>query len=235
MKKIRILKTGKTFSSIYVQHGDFDDWIIDRMEINPEKISVTDVFLDFPLPKAEECAGVVITGSHSMVTDNHDWSLKLEKWLPGILQSGIPLLGICYGHQLLARAAGGIVGYHPQGPEVGTVDIQNIREKDILFNSLPKSFQAHAVHSQTVLKLPPQAVRLASSKHDDNHAFRLGKNAWGVQFHPEFSVPVMKAYMEEHKSNGHSVKEGEKLILDSVKNTPLSSSLLKRFGQITGI
>lgn len=232
MKKVRIIKTGKTFSSIYVKHGDFDDWIIDGLDISPGEISVTDAFLDFPLPSPDECAGVVITGSHSMITDNHDWSLELEKWIPSILDSGIPLLGICYGHQLLARVAGGLVGYHPQGLEVGTVEIQQIQGKDILFDSLPQKFQAHVVHSQTVLELPPYAVRLASSQHEENHAFRLGENAWGVQFHPEFSESVMKGYVNEqiHNSDAGGVKWNP--ILENIENTPFASSLLKRFGQL---
>ena len=64
--------------------------------------------------------------------------------------------GICYGHQLLAKAAGGEAGYHPRGKEIGTVrvDLVDGHNGDALFQSLPNSFAAHVTHSQTVLQLP---------------------------------------------------------------------------------
>lgn len=169
------------------QFGDFDDWTITALGAVDVGIDIVDAERCDDLPVAEECAGVVITGSRSMVTDNLPWSVNLEEWIPSLLEVGTPFFGICYGHQLLARAAGGRAGFHPQGREIGTLSVHLLPDcsGDPLFGSLPQSFLVHATHLQTVLTLPKGATRLAANAHEPNHAFRIGNWAWGVQFHPE--------------------------------------------------
>lgn len=126
------------------------------------------------------------------------------------------------------------MGFHPEGAEVGTVKINNLKSHDDpLFCTLPEQFLGHATHSQTVLELPPQAVRLASNSHENNHAFRMGDHAWGVQFHPEFTSSVMKEYIQEQKDSLLEAEKDYSLILDSVRSTPLASSLLSSFGEYT--
>jgi GMP synthase (glutamine-hydrolysing) len=170
----------------------------------------------------------------TMVTDNLPWSIRVEKWIQCLLISQIPLLGICYGHQLLARTAGGQVGFHPIGEEIGTVSIHLLPEcaDDLLFCDLPRSFWAHVAHSQTVLSLPPDALCLASSNHDPNQAFRLGCCAWGVQFHPEYTTKIMRSYIEEQADElclaGLNVTE----LYDTVTETPFASQTLRNFAQI---
>jgi len=177
---------------------------------------------------------VIVTGSHSMVTDEEAWSQKTGDWLSDVVQRGIPLLAICYGHQLLAKALGGVSGYHPDGMEIGTVDInltENARD-DLLFSDLPKQFKAHTIHSQTVTKLPEGAVRLAYNSHDENHAFRVGKNAWGVQFHPEFDKAVMDSYIEEVSKSGKFGPERKAELLKETQETVEATSILKKFEKI---
>ena len=160
MKKLYILKLGTTFPGIAERFGDFDAWTLAGLGNGRIEACVLDVEHGASLPEAVECAGVVITGSHSMVTDELPWSVRVEKWLPSLLEAGTPIFGICYGHQLLARAAGGKVGFHPHGKEIGTVQVQVLPDgaSDVLFGRLPQTFTAHATHSQSVLRLPPNAV-----------------------------------------------------------------------------
>jgi len=170
-----------------------------------------------------------------MVTDNLPWSARVAEWIPTLMELNVPFLGICYGHQLLAHALGGEVGFHPKGTEVGTVDIHLLTSysNDPLFKSLPSTFPAHVTHAQTVLTLPQGAVHLATNSFEPNHAFRIGKCAWGVQFHPEYDASIMRSYIvneaEDLKKEGIDVGP----ILDSVKETPVAASILRRFYHIT--
>src|SRR5690606_32543938 len=151
------------------------------------------------LPAADALAGVVVTGSHSMVSDREPWSERAAEWLRVLTGAGVPVLGICYGHQLLAHAFGGTVGYRPGGIEIGTGDItltESARD-DALFRETPPVFAAQLVHRQSVLQLPEQAVLLARGDDEPYQAFRIGERAWGVQFHPEFSAGAMRGYLAQ--------------------------------------
>ena len=231
MKKMYIMKTGTTFPDTLKQWGDFDAWTRASLGETVTEIRILDVERGAPLPAVADCAGVVITGAHAMVTDNLPWSIALEKWIPSLLSAGIPLFGICYGHQLLARAAGGEVGFHPQGKEIGTVAVTRLDPalEDSLFQALPDSFPAHVTHAQTVLALPPGATHLAANCHEPNHAFRLGDMAWGVQFHPEYSTDIMRAYIRAQANELAVAGMNIDALLQAVIPTPAAEDLLKRF------
>jgi GMP synthase (glutamine-hydrolysing) len=231
MKKLFILKVGTTFKNTYEENGDFEDWVIDKLDNKNLKISIIDIQKGEKLPTLKECAGIIITGSHSMVTEEEPWSVKLEEWIPSLIENSIPTFGICYGHQLLGKSMQGISGFHKNGIEIGTVDISLTKEakEDELFKDIANSFKAHTIHSQTVSTLPPQAVRLAYNSHEDNHAFRIGKNAWGVQFHPEYNNSIMKSYINEVSKIKELTKDK---LLNSVEETNEANLILKKFGQI---
>jgi GMP synthase (glutamine-hydrolysing) len=234
LKYFYILKTGTTFPSILNRFGDFDRWTISAFNPGTVPVRVVDVENGESLPPASNCRGVIITGSHSMVTDNLPWSLAIEQWLPSLIREQIPLLAICYGHQLLARAMGGDVGYNTGGIETGTVDVglSSASSEDRLFSSLPLSFSAHVDHSQSVIKLPPGAVCLASSAHEKYLAYRYKSCAWGLQFHPEFTAEIMSSYISEQAEKLRM--EGLSLpgLLAGVRETPISWGIVHRFYQI---
>lgn len=234
MKKLYILKVGSTFPATAKQFGDFDAWTSAGLGAMAIPTLVVDAEQGADLPRLEECAGVVITGSHAMVTDNLPWSLKLESWIPSLLGARVPLLGICYGHQLLARAAGGEVGYHPRGKEIGTVAIELLpaAARDPLFKALPTSFLAHATHAQTVLRLPPGATPLASNSFEPNHAFGLQGCAWGVQFHPEYSAEIMRVYIRAQASALEAKGKDVAALLATVTETPAAAATLKNFAAL---
>ena len=201
---------------------------IEKKDLN---ISTIDLQKNHPLPMPRKNDAIIITGSHSMVTDEESWSLELEKWLPKIIDEQIPLLAICYGHQLLAKCLGGVSGYHENGIEIGTVDIflEDFAKEDELFSKLPNSFKAHTVHSQTVVELPKNAIRLAFNNHDINHAYRVGSKAWGVQFHPEFDANAMNLYINEVSKKKNL--EVNKLIKQS-EETIAATSIIKEFERL---
>lgn len=234
MKRLYIIKAGTTYAATAARFGDFDAWTAAALGPLRMETRVVDAEHSAALPAAADCAGAIVTGSHAMVTENLPWSVAAERWIPSLLEARVPFLGICYGHQLLARAAGGDVGYHPRGEEIGTVAVRLLpgSAADPLFRSLPPSFSAHAAHSQTVLRLPPGAVPLAANDHEPHHAFRLGGWAWGVQFHPEYDAGIMGSYIEAERdaleANGRDVPG----LLGAVSETPFAAATLRTFSRI---
>ena len=228
-----IIKIGTTFPATRKRFGDFDAWTLAAIGPAAVGTAVVDAEHNQPLPPADQCAGVAITGSHAMVTEELPWSLELERWIPSLLEAGVPLVGICYGHQLLAKAMGGEVRYHPRGREIGTVEIQLLPEAadDVLFGPLPPRFDAHVSHAQSVKRLPAGAVRLAENSFEPNHAFRLGNCAWGVQFHPEYDTGIMRSYIETQADEltraGRDVPE----LLRGVTETPQAVGMLRNFAR----
>ncbi len=237
MESIYILKVGTTFPSVKKTLGDFDSWTIAAIGESTIPVKVIDLDNGEGLPEFDTCAGIIITGSHSMVTDCLPWSLNLEKWLPLVIAKDIPLLGICYGHQLLARVIGGNVGFHSGGKEIGTVYV-NINAKeaetDPLFKNMPNTFPAHVTHAQTILYLPANAHLLAFNEHEPYHAFRFGKHTWGVQFHPEYNGEIMEIYIKEQAEELMEAGISIKNLLNSVSETPASNNILKNFIKIAG-
>lgn len=231
MKKITIFKTGSSYQQTWATSGDYPQMIVRQAGLTEDQVEVVDV-LKQPLPDFSACAGVVITGSHAMVTDNLPWSLAIETWIQQSRAHNIPILGICYGHQLIAKALGGMVDYHPQGIEIGTVAVfvnQENQADDPLFADLPSQFFAHATHSQSVRKLPPDAVHLAYNNFEANHAFRIGEDIWGVQFHPEFTTDVMQVYLDKQAAAIEKTGQNIQSLRNSLVETPEASSILKRF------
>lgn len=234
MKEILIVKLGSTLPELAQSHGDFEDWICSRLKPPRAAVTVIDARLDPRLPDPRHFAGIVLTGSHATVTDREPWSQRVAAWLPGAVDAQTPLLAICYGHQLLAYAMGGEVGSNPRGPEYGTVSI-HLDERarhDPLFVGLPATILVQTSHAQSVLRLPPDAVGLAANVHDPHHAFLVGKCAWGVQFHPEFDLRTVLAYIGEHADRlRHSGVDPVRLS-QMAAETPHGESILSRFAAI---
>ena len=236
MNRIFIIKTGTTFPNTAKQLGDFDSWTLNGLKLRRSEAEVVDVVAGDTLPAAETCRGIVVTGSHAMVTDCLPWSKAIAAWIPSIIEAEVPFLGICYGHQLLAQALGGTVGFHPEGKELGTVDIHPLPDTmtDPFFCALPSAFKAHTSHSQTVLSLPQDAVCLASNSFEPNQAFRVGSCAWGVQFHPEYNRKIMESYILEQTKELEAAGRDASALLRTIRETPIAASLLIRFASMMG-
>jgi len=233
MKKILIAKLGSTIPSLAASHGDFEDWISARLNQPGERVQVVDVANGAELPDPRTVAGVILTGSHGMVTDREPWSERTARWIPTVVNAQVPLLGICYGHQLMAQALGGESGWNPRGREFGTVEVelQSPARVDPLFSGLPQRLLVQACHAQSVLRLPDGATCLASNAHDPHHAFVVGKAAWGVQFHPEFDPVAAKTYIALRADALRNEGKDPEQLRQSVAETPQSEGLLRRFAE----
>lgn len=234
MSTFIILKTGHTYPSIARNFGDFEQWIQSGIAVGTMPVQVTDPRIEDTFPPMDKVAGVVVTGSRCMVTDRAPWSEASALWLRRLVENDVPVLGICFGHQLLAHAMGGDVEYHPEGIEIGTVSVKctALAAQDALFQGLPQELRVHAVHRQSVRRLPPNAVLLAGNDFEPHHAYRIGRSAWGVQFHPEFSAEVMTAYIRQLAEDLANAGRNVDGLLQEVRETEWVGLILKRFGEI---
>jgi GMP synthase (glutamine-hydrolysing) len=228
---LAILKTGSVREEVAVV-GDFEDWIRCGLGVPVDATRVVDVAAGDRLPEPTALSGVVISGSRGNVTDRPDWLEPAADWIRALHAADVPVLGICFGHQLIAHALGGEVGWNPAGYEIGTVDVEKLPAAagDPLLGDLPSPFPAHEVHYQTVSRLPEGAVHLARSAGDPVQAFRCG-SAWGVQFHPEFADDTMRAYLRDQSAVVREVGRDPEAILAAVRPSP-AGQVLARFARL---
>jgi GMP synthase (glutamine-hydrolysing) len=232
LKQIALIKTGCTIDEIKPRHGDFENWFAAGLGVS--NLLQIDVFDHQPLPPPSSLAGIVITGSPAMVSARLDWSERTADWLRGAVKTDIPVLGVCYGHQLLAHALGGCAGPNPKGRQIGTVQARRVEYAtvDPLLGHLPATFPAQTSHSEVVLELPQGAQRLATSPMDPNFAIRFADKVWGVQFHPEFSAAVVSDYIRYRTAD--LLREGldpEKLQRNTAE-TDAANTVLQKFTEM---
>lgn len=233
--RLVIVKTGDKLPELAAVAGDFEDWIRKGLQLQDIATQVVAVHRQETLPPAATVAGAVISGSAAMVTDHSDWIERTAEWLRELVAAQTPVLGICFGHQLLAYALGGDVQDNSNGIEVGTVrvQLQSAAQHDTLFSKLPRTLGLHASHRQSVRVLPPQATLLASSEMDPHHAFRVGMYAWGVQFHPEFTGAITAEYAAYYRRQlAANNRSGTFASIQQSYDTPFGDVVLRGFAQV---
>ena len=147
-----------------------------------------------PLPGHDEVGGAVVMGGPMNVDAVGRFpALASEReWLAEAVQRQLPLLGVCLGAQLLARALGAEV--RPgEGPEIGFAPVEVGDPEDPVLGGLAPSTEVLHWHGD-VFDLPAGARSLASSALTEHQAFRAG-NAWGVLFHPEADFALVEAWL----------------------------------------
>jgi GMP synthase (glutamine-hydrolysing) len=150
-----------------------------------------------PRPLESYDAALVFGGAmHADQEATHPWITDELRWLNRLLERGTPVLGICLGVQLLARAAGAWVGPLPE-PEIGwyEVELTEAGAADPVLGALPPRFEALQWHRYTY-GMPEGAVELATSPLA-TQAFRLGEACWGVQFHPEVTQSQLDGWLAD--------------------------------------
>ncbi len=146
-----------------------------------------------PLPDSmEDHVAAVIYGGPMSANDDHEQYIRDEhKFVELLLKSETPYLGICLGAQIMARTLGAKVSEHPEGlREVGYYLLSPTEEGAPLFE---KPFNAYQWHREG-FDLPSGSTLLATGEYFPNQAYRVGKNAYGIQFHPEVTEAMNKRW-----------------------------------------
>ena len=234
MKSLYILKMGDAPLDLIIDHGDYEDQFLTALNLPPDAARLVNVPLGGALPKMDDAAGFVITGSLSNITENADWMQKAAAWTRRAVASGLPMMGVCFGHQLMGWAHGAQVDFNPNGPEYGTVEIELTDEgmEDELLEGLSSPFNAQAAHGQSVLSLPDGAVRLAYNDHEQFHALRYGKAAWSFQFHPEWNARIMRDVLNAHRDDLTAKGQEPDFLISMVEPTPGASAIMDRFAAL---
>ncbi|SMX43263.1 type 1 glutamine amidotransferase [Maliponia aquimaris] len=213
--KIGILQTGIVVPELAETYGQYPDIFMDRLAKAGFEFQTWSVVNgDFP-PGPEAADGWLITGSRHGVYEDHAWIPPLEELIRQIVAQGRPLVGICFGHQVIARALGGTAVKFPGGWSVGpqTYDFVGRGPKTVM-----------AWHQDQVTEPPEGAVTLASSDFCKHAALLYPGRAYTIQPHPEFDVAFTRGLLEKR---GPGVVPEETLRhAEEVMETPLDSAEL---------
>jgi GMP synthase-like glutamine amidotransferase len=214
-KRYAVLITGHPMESIQKSYGDYGKMMTEALrsnDHNEEWVSYRVVDNEFPSDdELKTFDGLVLTGS------KHDAHAQ-DPWIQSLRQLVVKcateykekkIVGICFGHQLIANALGGISGRSNCGWEVGVKHIQlSDRFKqifqeyqDVLENMQSNSFKILEVHQDQVLELPDGAELLASSPNTRVEMFSWGKNILCVQGHPEFNEHIVQMIIDARKDS----------------------------------
>ena len=143
-----------------------------------------------------ECDAWITTGSRHSVNDDERWIRDLEGFVRDVAAAGVPFIGICFGHQLVAKALGGSVVKSDRGWGVG---VQEVRVRDGL--GLGDSYRVLASHQDQVEALPPGAEVLGWSEHCPVSMLGFGSTIIGIQGHPEFEPAYSEALLESRRGS----------------------------------
>jgi len=187
-------------------------------------MSLTVIELDEgePIPAAlEEFDLMVVMGGPMDVwqEERHPWMVTekaaIRRWVRDL---GKPFVGVCLGHQLLADSLGGEVGPMTR-PEIGLMGMELTPAglADPAFSRLRSPFYGLQWHGAQVLRLPPRGVVLASNEHCAIQALRVGRWAWGVQFHLEVGEETVYEWslVPEYRATLESLGHGDADWLDT--------------------
>ena len=223
-RRLVILQLGTPRGRLPDRLGDFIDWIRDALGPHPLPVVVLDP-RSGELPRPHRRDVIITTGASGSTYDREPWSERAAAWLLRAVEADHPILGICYGHQLLAQALGGEVDRDPAGPELGTWPIRVLVD-DPLFDGMAPDISVHQAHFDAVVAPPPGATILAGNDHTPIQAMALGDRVRTVQWHPEFFAEATAGYVRLYV---RELGPDYERCLDSVRGLPDRGRLLRNF------
>ncbi|MFV1983016.1 MAG: GMP synthase [Thiohalomonadales bacterium] len=214
---IGLLQADRHDINIEQQFGTYSDMFQQLFHQADSDVNFTTYqVIDSKYPESiNECDGYLITGSKESVYDKQPWIESLRKFVVDISHQESKLVGICFGHQLIADALGGKVEKSKNGWGVG-VTSSLVTEPNSWMVPPKQKFSLLVSHQDQVVKLPDGAICFADNEFCPYSGYRIGRKILSFQGHPEFTVDYLKNRMLLRKK-----LYGEKLYndaFDSLKN-----------------
>ncbi|HAP74696.1 MAG TPA: type 1 glutamine amidotransferase [Nocardioides sp.] len=214
----------------------FDSWFRDEGLTT----KVVRPFADDPVPDVADAAGLVVLGGDMGANDDaaHPWLRDVRALLASAVEHDVPTLGICLGGQLLAVATGGEVSRGSHGTEVGAPQIHARPEveDDVLLSAVSWPARFATMHRDEIVTLPAEAVWLAESSMYKHQAFRIGRHAWGLQFHPEVSLSRFVRWAEYIHDDPETTQRVQKGVAEFAATTryvaTATEPLARRFARV---
>jgi GMP synthase-like glutamine amidotransferase len=178
--------------------GDFPEWFESLLG---DVVTPLDTFdatgCDLP-DDPSTCDAYIISGSASSVYDDEPWISGLEEFIRGVVEADVPIFGICFGHQVLAKAMGGTVERAENGWGIG-VHTMHVHEDRTWMNTGAESVKLLMSHQDQIVELPDNAIVLGSSDHCENYLVEFTPTAVGIQGHPEFPLAFAEVLYEDKR------------------------------------
>lgn len=184
--RIGILQTGHSPDEVRDELGDYGQMFTRLLDGNGYDFTIYSV-VDGEFPDGPDAAdGWLITGSKHGAYEDHDWIPPLEQLVRDIRDAGLPLVGVCFGHQIIAQALGGKVEKFDGGWAVGR-QVYDMNGDQIALN---------AWHQDQVTQLPDGAKVIASNAFCENAGLMIGDRIMTIQPHPEFTAQMIDALIK---------------------------------------
>ncbi len=204
--KLGVLETGPVLDNLVDEYGPYTDFFR-RMVIGVDpdiEVEGWEIYQGAFPERPDVVDGWIITGSKFGAYEDLPWIPPLEDFLRACLAAHIPIAGFCFGHQILAQAAGGKVVKSEKGWGLGVHDYKVVQKTDWMTPDL-SAFKAMAIHQDQVVEKPDTATRIASSAFCENAALAYGDPdnpiAISVQPHPEFNSNFVSDLVNSRRGN----------------------------------
>ncbi|KAA0696705.1 GMP synthase [Halopseudomonas laoshanensis] len=231
--KIGLLQCDDVMESLQVAHGNYPEMFNELLLArHPDAQIRVYRCMDGELPQdLNECDAYITSGSKFGVNDGLPWIDALQECIARMWEQGTPLVGVCFGHQLMAKALGGEVIKSPKGWGVG-MSFNQVLVRKSWMKPWQDKLDLVVSHQDQVSLLPPQAEILASSEFCPYYLVQYGQHFMSVQGHPEFCKSYSRDLMDARRGViAHArLREGQASLSAEV-DAPVMSSWIINFMQ----